>query len=114
MMFTWRTMMPGAAAKKPDPPDDTDDEKESMFWDWDGLPCYRDEAKGIMVVNYGGERRLTELWNFAHQAVPIDEDAFEALKKTVTEFELPGGGGGDDDAKTKAPPRGRPSTTKEK
>jgi hypothetical protein len=76
--------MPAAAKKTTEPPEEAEEEP-SMFFDWDGLPVYRD-AKGFMVITVGGdERPIEDLWKFQHQAVPIEEDAFEELKKTVSE-----------------------------
>jgi hypothetical protein len=53
----------------------------TKFYDWNGLPAYRD-AKGVMVLTHGGgERPVGDLWKFVHEAVPVDRVAFEALKK---------------------------------
>jgi hypothetical protein len=50
------------------------------FFDWNGLPVYRD-AKGLTVVAHGGkEHPVEDLWKFLHEAVPVDESDFEALK----------------------------------
>jgi hypothetical protein len=48
-----------------------------------GLPAYRDD-RGFMIIMPGGkERPVTDLWKWIHEASPISEDEFNALKKTI-------------------------------
>jgi hypothetical protein len=46
-------------------------------------PAYRDD-RGFMIIMPGGkERPVTDLWKWIHEASPISEDEFNALKKTI-------------------------------
>jgi hypothetical protein len=59
----------------------------AMFFEYGErrLPAYRDD-KGLMVILPGGkERPVDDLWKFWHEASPISEDDFDALKKATIE-----------------------------
>lgn len=43
------------------------------------LPAYRD-AGGFMIVTGSGERPVTDLFKFVHEATPITRAEFEELK----------------------------------
>jgi hypothetical protein len=56
-------------------------ETEATAWyDYNGLPAYRDD-KGILIVTPGGEEKpVQDLVKFVHEAQPITEAEFRRLK----------------------------------
>jgi len=56
----------------------------TAFYDYNGLPAYRDE-KGILIVTPGGEEKPPrDLFAFVHEASEISEAEFEKLKGPST------------------------------
>ena|ERR1700690_1424594 len=52
----------------------------TAFYDYNGLPAYRDD-KGILIVTPGGEEKpVSDLVKFVHEAQPITEPEFQKLK----------------------------------
>jgi len=54
------------------------------YFDYNGLPAYWGPNNRLRLVRPGGsERAIIELWHFAHGAVEITKEEFDALKKSL-------------------------------